>query len=158
MKLQTLRSILQFALDLEAMASAFYETAITITTTQELKATFEALLLQGQSRIQTVMQLRQQLTPELLQGSVTAIESEIYRPHTECPPGCPDAQLIDLASKMEQQIQDYFVTVGEKVDLVEEVSDTFEHLAEDHNRNHTRYYLRPHGRTPQRLARIPDEK
>ncbi len=45
MSLDTVAILLNFAIELEASAAAFYETAITITEDQELKSLFEALIL-----------------------------------------------------------------------------------------------------------------
>ena len=135
MSLATVGIILNFAVDLEASAAAFYETATTITQNQDLKSLFEALIMQGQSRIQTLMQLRQQLTLDQKKAEVSGVQSEPYRPKTECPPGCPDAQLIQLALTMELQVHDFFLDAGDKLGFVEEVPDVFEHLAGDHLQN-----------------------
>ncbi|MFX1490852.1 MAG: hypothetical protein ACFFBU_01165 [Promethearchaeota archaeon] len=143
MKLNTIRAVLQFAFDLEAMASAFYETAITITTTQGLKSQFEAYLIRGQSHIQLLMQIRHQLTPSLLAEGVSMIESEQYRPHTECPPGCPDEQLIELASKMEKQIHEYYLVATNQLGFIEKVGDIFDQLAEEHMLTQKKLLTRP---------------
>ncbi|MFX1509399.1 MAG: hypothetical protein ACFFBR_03740 [Promethearchaeota archaeon] len=135
MSLDTIDILLSFAIELEASAAAFYETAITITQNQNLKSLFEALIMLGQSRIQTLMQIRRQLPLEQKKAQVTGISSERYRPHTECPPGCPDAQLIQLALTMEQQITDFFHSSSDKLGFLEAVPETFNHLAEDHLQN-----------------------
>ena len=124
--------ILKFALDLEAMAAAFYETANTITQTQELKSLFEALLLHGQRRINLLMQTRREATLEKANQPIPGLESQKYRPHTECPPGCPDAQLLQLASNMERQIQQFYLDAAEKISFLTETANLFEELAKEH--------------------------
>lgn len=135
MSLGNVDVVLKFAIDLEGMAAAFYETATTITQSQELKGIFEALLLQGQSRIQTLIQLRRLIPSQVIQEAVSNVDSSRYRPITECPPGCPDSQLIELGLGMETKIQDFYVTASDQLGFIEEVPDIFAHLAEDHGQN-----------------------
>jgi rubrerythrin len=81
------------------------------------------------------MQLRQQLSLDQKKTAVTGVESEPYRPKTECPPGCPDTQLIQLALAMEQQVQDFYRDSSDKLGFVEEIPVLFEDLAKDHLQN-----------------------
>lgn len=135
MSLTTVDVILNFAIDLEASAAAFYETAITITQTEDLKSLFEALIVQGQGRIQTLMQLRRNLSLDQKKATVTGVNSQEYRPKTECPPGCPDSQLIQLALALEQRIQNFYQNSSDKIEVLEELPDAFIHLAKDHLQN-----------------------
>ena len=139
MSLGTVDVVLKFAIDLEGMAAAFYETATTITQSQELKSVFEAFLLQGQSRIQTLIQLRRLIPSPVIKEAVSNIESNRYRPVTECPPDCPDSQLIELATNMETKIQEFYETASDQLGFIEEVPDVFNHLAEDHRLNCKRF-------------------
>ncbi|MFX0168949.1 MAG: hypothetical protein ACFE89_06250 [Candidatus Hodarchaeota archaeon] len=132
MKLSSIRTLLQFALDLEAMTSAFYETAITITTSEELKALFETLLIQGQARIHSLIEFQQQLSPSLLDEEGAPIESEEFRPKTECPPGCPDTKLLQLASAMEELVANYYSTVSNQIVYLEDFPDIFDQLEDSH--------------------------
>lgn len=138
MSLGTVDTVLKFAIDLEGMAAAFYETAITITQSQELRSLFEALLVQGQSRIQTLVQLRRLIPSPAIKKAVSKIESSRYQPVTECLPGCPDSQLIEIATNVETKIQEFFETASDQLGFIEEVPDVFDHLAEDHSLNRKR--------------------
>jgi rubrerythrin len=135
MSLGTVDITLNFAIDLEASAAAFYETATTITQNQELKSLFEAFIMQGQSRIQTLMQLRRQLTLNQKKADVTGIQSQKYRPKTECPPNCPDEQLIQLAITMEKIVHNFFRESSDRLGFINEVADSFKRLGEDHFQN-----------------------
>ena len=135
MSLATIGVTLNFAIDLEASAAAFYETATTITQSQDLKSLFEALIIQGQGRIQQLIQFRGQLSLHQKKANVTGVKSEPYRPKTECPPGCPDHQLIQLALTMEQQIHDFYRDSSDKLGFVEKIPPLFDHLATDHLQN-----------------------
>ncbi len=135
MSLTTVGVTVNFAIDLEASTAAFYETATTITQSQDLKSLFEALIIQGQGRIQKLMHLRQQLSLDQKKTEVIDLKGEPYRPKTECPPGCPDYQLIQLALTMEQQVQDFYRDSGDKLGFVEEIPVLFEYLAKDHLQN-----------------------
>jgi ArsR family metal-binding transcriptional regulator len=140
MSLTTVDIILNFAIDLEASAAAFYETAITITQTQDLKSLFEALIMQGQSRIQTLMQLRRQLSLDQKKATVTGVNSQQYRPKTECPPRCPDSQLIQLALALEQQIRDFYKDSSDKLGFLDDLPDKFNQLAKNHLQNQKNLY------------------
>ncbi len=135
MGLATVGVLLNFAIDLEASAAAFYETATPITQIQELKSLFEAMIMQGQSRIQMRMQLYRQLSLVKKQATVTGIMGEHYRPKTECPSGCLDDKLIQLAITMEQQVQDFYRDTSNELGFLDEVPDIFDHLVEDHSQN-----------------------
>ncbi|MFX1342987.1 MAG: hypothetical protein ACFFAL_09885 [Promethearchaeota archaeon] len=135
MSLGTVDVVLKFAIDLEGMVAAFYETAITITQSQELRSLFEALLVQGQSRIQTLVQLRRLIPSPAIKKAVSKIESSRYQPVTECLPGCPDSQLIEIATNVETKIQEFFETASDQLGFIEEVPAVFDHLAEDHSLN-----------------------
>lgn len=132
MSLGTFGVVLKFAIDLEATAAAFYETAITITQNQEIKSLFEMLVIYGQQRIQTLMRVRRENTTEMILEPISGLEGEKYRPYTECPPECPDDQLLKLAIAMEQKIHDFYSAAVDKVGFLSEVADIFEKLAEDH--------------------------
>ena len=119
MSLGTVDVVLKFAVDLEGMAAAFYETATTITQSQELKSLFEALLLQGQSRIQTLIQLRRLIPSPIIKEPVSKIDSSHYRPITECPPRCPDSQLIEIALSVETKIQNFYETASDQLGFIE---------------------------------------
>ena len=135
MSLVTIGVNLNFAIDLEASAAAFYETATTITQSQELKSFFEAMIIQGQGRIQKIMQLRQRLSVAQKKAEVTGIKGDPYRPKTECPPGCPDDQLIQLALIMERQVHTFYSDSSDKLGFIDEIPGLFENLAQDHLQN-----------------------
>lgn len=138
MSLGTVDVVLKFAIDLEGVAAAFYETATAITQSQEMRSLFEALLLQGQSRIQTLIQLRRLIPSPVIKEIISKIESSHYRPVTECSPNCPDSQLIELATNMETKIQNFYETASDQLGFIEEVPAVFDNLAEDHRLNRKR--------------------
>ncbi len=138
MSLGTFGVVLKFAMELETMAATYYETATTITQNQELKSIFESRIVQGQRRIQTLMRVRRENTTEMILEPITGLSSQKYRPHTECPPGCPDDQLIQLALTMEDQIQQFYVDAAEKISFLSEAADIFERLAEENANNKKR--------------------
>jgi hypothetical protein len=117
------------------MTSAFYETATTITQTQALKSLFEALIMQGQNRIQTLMQLRRQLSLVDIQATIPALQSEQYRPKTECPPKCPDEILLQIAMAMEEQVSSFYKDSNDRLGFAENLPDIFDQLAKTHKDN-----------------------
>ncbi|MDO8056400.1 MAG: hypothetical protein Q6361_06015 [Candidatus Hermodarchaeota archaeon] len=135
MKLSNVGNLVQFALDLEAMTSAFYETATTLTHAEELKSQFEAFIVHGQSHIQTIMQLRRRLSLVDVQATIPALQSEQYRPKTECPHGCRDETLIQIAMAMEEQVSKFYNDSINNLGFAEEIPDIFEKLAKIHKDN-----------------------
>ena len=66
---------------------------------------------------------------------IPELQSERYRPKTECPPGCSDEELIQIALTMEQQVFDFFQDSSDRLGFIEELPNVFDHLAEDHAQN-----------------------
>ena len=135
MALGTFGAVLKFALDLEATATAFYETATTITTNQQLKNLFEKLIMQGQKRIKVIMRVRRENTTEMILEPIHGLESQPYRPPTECPEGCSDVDLLKLATTVEKKLQSFYLEAVEKISFLSEVATIFEELAEVHLQN-----------------------
>lgn len=138
MSLGTFGVVLKFAIDLEAISAAFYETASTMTQNQEIKSFFEIFIVRGQKRIQTLMRVRRENTTEMILEPISGLESEKYRPKTECPAGCPDDQLLKLATAMEQKIHEFYSDAAEKVSFLSEVANIFERFAEENLQNQKR--------------------
>ena len=138
MSLGTFGAVLKFALELETLGVAYYETATTITQNQELKSLFESLIAQGQKRTQTLMRVRRENTTEMILEPISGLSSQKYRLQTECPPECPDDQLIQLARTLEDQIHQFYIDAAEKLGFLSEVADIFERLAEENANNKNR--------------------
>ncbi len=81
------------------------------------------------------MQLRHQIPLTHKSAQISGIKSGAYRYKTECPPGCPDRQLVKLGMTMEQRIYNFFSDASDKLGFVAEVPDLFDHLAADHLQN-----------------------
>jgi rubrerythrin len=135
MSLGTFGAVLKFAMELETMGVAYYETAITTAQNQELKSLIETLIAQGQKRTQTLMRVRRENTTEMILEPITGLDSQNYRLQTECPPGCSNDQLIQLACTLEEQIRQFYLDAGEKLGFLSEVADIFERLAEENANN-----------------------
>ncbi len=133
--LTTFGAVLKYALELEAVAAAFYETASTITSTQNLRSVFQALIIQGQKRIQILMRVRRENTTEMILEPISGLDGNAYRPTTECPETCTDDALIQLAKAMENKINNFYTSAAEKVSFLSEAADIFERLAEEHLEN-----------------------
>ena len=135
MDLGTFGAVVKFALDLEATAAAFYETATTITSNQNLKGFFEKMIIQRQGRIALLMRVRREHTTEMILEPIMGLESEKYRPKTECPEGCDDKTLGDLATLLEEKIQAFYIDASEKVSFLSEAVGFFEKLADENIEN-----------------------
>ena len=138
MSLGTFGAVLKYALELEAKGLAYYEKAATISQTQGLKSLFDSLIAQGQRRTQILMRVRRENTTEMILEPISGLFSEKYRFQTECPPGCPDGQLIQFASTLEDQIHQFYLDAADKIGFLSEVADIFERLAEENANNKNR--------------------
>ena len=119
-------------MELESLSGAYYETATTTTQNDELKNLLKSLIAQGQRRTQTLMRVRRENTTEMILEPISGLSGEKYGLQTECPPECPDEQLIQLACRMEDQIHQFYMDAAEKISFLSEVADIFERLAEEH--------------------------
>lgn len=135
MELRTFGAALKFALDLEAIAAAFYESAIGITASHDLKGLFESLLLRGQKRIDLLMRVRRENTTEMILEPISGLDGDQYQPKTEIPAVTGDAALTKLAESLEQKIQDFYKDAAEKISFLSEPADIFERLADENAEN-----------------------
>jgi rubrerythrin len=138
MELRTFGVALKFAMDLEAIASAFYETAVVITTSQDLKGLFETLLLRGQKRINLLLRVRRENTTEMILEPISGLDGDQYRPKTEIPKGAGDAALSRLAEALELLVHDFYKDAAEKISFLSEPASVFERLADENAENANR--------------------
>ncbi|MFX1561918.1 MAG: hypothetical protein ACFFDP_01235 [Promethearchaeota archaeon] len=135
MELRTFGAALKFALDLEAIAAAFYESAMGIATSQELKGLFESLLLRGQKRIDLLLRVRRENTTEMILEPISGLDGDQYHPKTEIPVGTGDAALAKLAESLEQKIHAFYKGAAEKISFLSEPAEIFERLADENAEN-----------------------
>lgn len=135
MTLGTFGAVLKFAIELEAIITAFYETAATITQNQTLRSNFEGFIIQGQKSILLLMRVRRENTTEMILEPISGLNSQKYQLLTECPQGCSDSQLIQIARENEEKVYAFYTEAAEKVGFLIEAADIFERLAETHQSN-----------------------
>ena len=135
MELRNFGAVIKFALEVEAMAAAFYETANAITKNQQLKNSFETFMQMRMTRMELLKRLRRENTTEMILEPISGLNAEKYRPKTECPEGCPDKQLIDLAVSMENLNSAFYVEAAKKIEFMIEPADIFEQMAEENMEN-----------------------
>lgn len=135
MELRTFGAVIKFALELEAMAAAFYETASAITSTEQLKIPFEAYIQKRLLRMETLKRLRRENTTEMILEPIHGLQDEDYRVKSECPEGCPDEELLKLASEMEERNQKFYADAAQKIEFLIEPAEIFDHFAEENGDN-----------------------
>ncbi len=135
MELGTFGAVIKFALELEAMAAAFYETASAITSTEQLKIPFEAQIQKRLMRMETLKRLRRENTTEMILEPIHGLQDEEYRVKSECPEGCPDEELLKLASELEERNQKFYEDAAKKIEFLIEPADIFERFAEENGDN-----------------------
>jgi rubrerythrin len=135
MELGTFGAVIKFALELEVKASDFYETAAKITTTDRLKMSFETFLQKRQIRIETLKRLRRENTTEMILEPISGLEEEKYRIKIEIPEDSSDKVLLEFASDMERQNQEFYGDAAKKIEFLIEPADIFEHFAVENQDN-----------------------
>ena len=135
MELGTFGAVIKFALELEAMAAAFYETASAITSTAQLKIPFEAHIQKRLMRMETLKRLRRENTTEMILEPIHGLQDEEYRVKSECPEGCPDEELLKLASELEERNQRFYEDAAKKIEFLIEPADIFDRFAEENGDN-----------------------
>ncbi|MFX1563085.1 MAG: hypothetical protein ACFFDP_07230 [Promethearchaeota archaeon] len=138
MELKTFGVVLKFAMELEAVAAAFYESAVGVAIGDGLKSLFESLLIRGQKRIKLLLRVRRENTTEMILEPITGLEGDQYRSKTEIPAGAGDAALSKLAEALEQKIHDFYKDAAEKISFLSEPASIFERLAEENAENANR--------------------
>ena len=137
MELGTFGAVIKFALELEAMAAAFYETASAITSTEQLKIPFEGHIQKRLMRMETLKRLRRENTTEMILEPIHGLQDEEYRVKSECPEGCPDEELLKLALELEERNQRFYEDAAKKIEFLIEPADIFERFAEENGDNAT---------------------
>ena len=135
MELRNFGAVIKFALEVEAMGAAFYETANAITKNQQLKSSFETFMQIRMTRMELLKRLRRENTTEMILEPISGLNAEKYRPKTECPEGCPDKKLIELAVSMENLNSAFYVEAAKKIEFMIEPADIFEQMAEENMEN-----------------------
>ncbi len=135
MELGTFGAVIKFALELEAMAAAFYETASAITSTEQLKIPFEAHIQKRLTRMETLKRLRRENTTEMILEPIHGLQDNEYRVKSECPEGCPDEELLKLASDLEERNQKFYQDAAKKIEFLIEPADIFDRFAEENGDN-----------------------
>ncbi len=135
MELGTFGAVIKFALELEAMAAAFYETASVITSTEQLKIPFEAYIQKRLLRMETLKRLRRENTTEMILEPIHGLQDAEYRVKSECPEGCPDEELLKLASEMEERNQKFYTDAAQKIEFLIESAEIFDRFAEENGDN-----------------------
>jgi len=131
MELRNFGAVIKFALEVEAMAAAFYETAKAITKNQKLKIPFETFMQMRMTRMERLKRLRRENTTEMILEPISGLNAEKYRSKTECPEGCLDKKLIELAVLMENLNSVFYVDAAKKIEFLIEPADIFEQMAEE---------------------------
>ncbi len=135
MELGTFGAVIKFALELEAMAAAFYETASAITSTEQLKIPFEVYIQKRLLRMETLKRLRRENTTEMILEPIHGLQDDEYRVKSECPEGCPDEELLKLAAEMEESNKKFYVDAAKKIEFLIEPADIFDRFAEENGDN-----------------------
>lgn len=85
--------------------------------------------------MERLKRLRRENTTEMILEPISGLNAEKYRPKTECPEGCPDKQLIELAMEMENLNSAFYIKAAKKIEFMIEPANIFEQMAEENTEN-----------------------
>ena len=130
MDLTTFGAVVKFALDIEAEASSFYESAIGVVTDPGLGKLLESLFHRGQKRIKTLMRIRRENVTEMILEPIAGLDSEVHKPVTVIPAGADDGVVRETAAALETKLHEFYMHAAAKIGFLSEAAYAFELLAD----------------------------
>lgn len=130
MELTTFGAVVKFALDVEAEASIFYESALGVTTDPNLRKLLESLLNRGQKRIKTLMRVRRENVTEMILEPIAGLNSEVHKLVTVIPEGANDSIVRETAAALETKLHEFYMHAAAKIGFLSEAAYALELLAD----------------------------
>lgn len=128
MDLATFGAILGFAIDLEAQAAQFYESAAP------MHEHFATLASAAQKNRQQLERIRRENVAEMILEPITDFDSDDYTPSFALSSGASPADVVAQATEVEAAFLRFYETAAEKLPI-KEVSRRLTKLAHQHRQS-----------------------
>lgn len=132
MELETFGAVFTFAIQLEETSVKFYENAIELVESDEVKNTFTTLAAGANKRIKRVVRTRQEFVREAILVHVTDLHKNEYLIELKPIQDMENHQILEYAIKIEQNNQRFYNEAAEKIGQPD-VSRAFKRLAKDNS-------------------------
>ena len=133
MDLTTFGAVVKFALDIEAQASSFYESAIGVAKDPDLRKLLESLFHRGQKRIKTLLRVRRENVTEMILEPIAGLNSDTYKLVIAIPESADDRAVGEIAIALETGIHEFYTHAAAKIDFLSEAAYALEQLADANN-------------------------
>ncbi len=130
MEITTFGAVVKFALDLEAKASSFYESASGVATDPGLGKLLESLFHRGQKRIKTLLRVRRENVTEMILEPIAGLDSEVHNLVSAIPEGADDRIVRETAAALETKIHEFYMLAAAKIDFLSEAAYALELLGD----------------------------
>lgn len=128
MELGTFGAILNFAMELEKRAAAFYEAGAP----GEMAGAFQSLARGAQKRLRRLEQARRELVAEMILESITGLDGDVYSVSLD--PASGAAERRRQAAALEQAAAGFYRDAAAKMPIREVVS-LFQRLAAENEQH-----------------------
>jgi rubrerythrin len=132
MELETFGAVFSFAIQLEEASAKFYENAIELIESDDVKSTISALTAGTIKRIKRVVKTRQEFVREAILVHVADLHKNDYLLELKPIHGMKGHQILDIAIKIEQNNQRFYNEAAVKIGQPD-VSRAFKRLAKDNS-------------------------
>ena len=132
MELETFGAVFTFAIQLEEASAKFYENAIELIESDDVKKSFSVLVAETKKRIKRVVRIRQEFVREAILVHVTDLHKNDYLMALKPILDMKSHQILENAIKIEQNIQRFYNEAAVKIGQPD-VSRAFKRLAKDNS-------------------------
>jgi hypothetical protein len=135
MELGTTSAVITFAIELNEKAQANYAQAQKATDNTKLLEAIQVMQKLHSKRKKRLHRFRRELVTEMILEPIHGFNSEDFTLDIQITPGTPHAEIIVFLLTNEENMKNYLLTASKKLDFLRELSDQFQLLAEDLERN-----------------------
>ncbi|MHA2426297.1 MAG: hypothetical protein ACXAEF_16025 [Candidatus Thorarchaeota archaeon] len=134
---------MKFALELESKSLDFYEGALKLISTDELKSTFQTLKESCTSRISTLERIRRENVTEMILEPIKGLDSGSYVLELDISDSSNDETLSTSAISIEETRKHFYEKGSLKIEFLIEAATAFDRLADENQDNIDLIRLRP---------------
>jgi|GEM_PF-2352476 len=115
-------SIINFAVELESQDEQFYTAALSNPEAVSHKAVFEQFIKDCQKNQKNLQRARQENVTEMILENISDFTRAPFVIETQNPEGMKGAELLEMAGKLEERAENYYLQAAEKIQALSEVA------------------------------------
>ncbi len=115
-------SIINFAIELESQDEQFYAAALNNPESEVHKAVFEQFIRDCKKNQKNLQRTRQENVTEMILENISGFTRAPFVIETQNPEGMKAAEILEMASKLEERAESYYLKAAEKIKALSEVA------------------------------------